>query len=169
MSKNILKAVFSGGTVLLLNVVLIAPALAGSATLSWTANSESDLAGYRVYYGTSPRTGTDPKVCTMCGYTTKVDVGNVTTYTVANLTNNTTYYFSVTAYDNSGNESAFSLEVSKLVAKTADLNSDNLVNAQDFSILMSNWGSTARPKADINQDGIVNAQDFSIMMSQWGS
>ncbi len=52
--------------------------------------------------------------------------------------------------------------------KSADLNNNNIVNAQDFSILMSYWGSTARPPADINQDGYVNAQDFSIMMNQWG-
>jgi len=30
---------------------------AGSATVSWNANAESDLAGYKIYYGTSPRTG----------------------------------------------------------------------------------------------------------------
>ena len=30
-------------------------ALAGSATLHWQANTESDLAGYRIYYGTSSR------------------------------------------------------------------------------------------------------------------
>jgi hypothetical protein len=30
------------------------PEVYGQVTLSWTRNGESDLAGYRVYYGTSP-------------------------------------------------------------------------------------------------------------------
>ncbi|OGZ34073.1 MAG: hypothetical protein A2Y98_03305 [Candidatus Portnoybacteria bacterium RBG_19FT_COMBO_36_7] len=144
-------------------------AFAGSATLSWNANTEIDLAGYKIYYGTASRTGTDPKTCGLCGYSASVNVGNVRTYTFSNLTDNTTYYFSVTAYDTSNNESVFSSQVSKLIAKTADLNSDGIVNMQDASILMANWGATSKPKADINQDGFVNMQDASIMMSQWGS
>lgn len=147
----------------------VSSAFAGSASLSWNANSESDLAGYKIYYGTSARTGTDPKVCTLCGYSTKVDVGKVVSYTINNLTNNTTYYFSISAYDTSGNESSFSSQVSKFISKSADLNSDGTVNMQDASILMANWGSTSKPKSDVNQDGIVNMQDASIMMSQWGS
>jgi hypothetical protein len=152
-------------------------AQAGSATISWNANAEPDLAGYKIYYGTSPRTGTNPgsattqplPKCGLCGYSTSVNVGNVRTYTFSNLTNNTTYYFSISAYDTSNNESAFSSQVSKLISKTADLNSDGLVNMQDASVLMANWGATTRPRADVNQDGYVNMQDASIMMAQWGS
>jgi hypothetical protein len=50
---------------------------------------------------------------------------------------------------------------------TADLNRDGVVNSVDAGILMSYWGSTARPLADINQDGVVNSVDAGIMMSQW--
>ena len=142
-------------------------ALAGSATISWNANTESDLAGYKIYYGTASRTGTDPKTCGLCGYSTSLNVGNVRTYTFSSLTNGQTYYFSVTAYDTSNNESSFSSQVSKFISISADLNANGRINAQDFSILMSFWGSTARPAADLNQDGYVNAQDLSIMMSQW--
>jgi hypothetical protein len=148
-------------------VLSVSSVWAGSATLAWTANSETDLAGYKIYYGTTARTGTDPKVCTLCGYTTKVDVGKVTTYTISNLTNGQTYYFSVTAYDTSNNESVFSSQVSKLVSLSADFNSDTKVNSVDFGILMSFWGSTARPAADINKDGTVNSVDFGVLMSQW--
>ncbi len=144
--------------------------LAGSATVSWNANTEPDLAGYKIYYGTSARTGTDPKTCDMCGYSNSVNVGKVTTYTFNNLTNGQTYYFSVSAYDTSNNESVFSSQVSKYVSiLTADLNSDGRVNSVDFGIMMSYWGSTARPSADINQDGAVTSVDFGILMSQWTS
>ena len=94
---------------------------AGSATVSWNANAESDLAGYKIYYGTSPRTGADPKNCGLCGYSSSVNVGNVRTYTFSSLTNGVTYYFSVTAYDTASpaNESAFSSpEVSKPITAT---------------------------------------------------
>jgi hypothetical protein len=72
--------------------------------LAWDANSESDLAGYKVYYGTSSRT-----------YTTITNVGKVTTYTVLGLVPGT-YYFAVTAYNTSGYESSFSNEVIKTIS-----------------------------------------------------
>jgi fibronectin type 3 domain-containing protein len=71
-----------------------------SVTLIWSANGESDLQGYRVYYGTSSR-----------NYTTNTDVGKVTSYTVNGLATGTTYYFAITALDTSGNESGYSSEV----------------------------------------------------------
>lgn len=250
-------------------------ALAGTATVSWNANTESDLAGYKIYYGTSARSG----ACPTGGYPSVVNVGKVTSYIFSNLTEGATYYFSVTAYDTSNNESTCSSEVSKIIPaatnylpigsfdgadsvhatgwaydqnagtspinvhiyidgvptanivanvsrpdiigagggvvqdayhgfdytfsgltagnhtiqvyaintptgtnpeltgspktititayKSADLNQDSRVNSVDFGIMMSYWGSTAKPKADINQDAIVNSVDFGVLMSQW--
>jgi hypothetical protein len=86
-----------------------ATALAGTATLGWdppTTNIDStpltDLSGFKIYYGIAPG-----------NYTTTLDVGNVTTYQVSNLSDAATYYFIVTAYDTSGNESSYSNEISK--------------------------------------------------------
>ncbi len=82
----------------------------GSATLAWSAPTTNtdgtpltDLAGYKVYYGTSSG-----------NYTQSINIGNVTTYTVSNLSPGT-YYFSVTSYDSSGIESTYSNEVSKTI------------------------------------------------------
>jgi hypothetical protein len=82
--------------------------LAANAYLTWNANSESDLGGYNVYYGTAPRS-----------YGTPINVGNVATYTLTGL-NPGTYYFAVTAYDTSGNESGFSNEASLTLSSTPD-------------------------------------------------
>ncbi len=87
-------------------------------TLSWNAPATDEgggaltgLSGYNVYYGTSPRTGDDPKMCGMCGYTQKVNIPNAgATSHVLNLASGT-YYFAVTAYDDSGNESLFTSQV----------------------------------------------------------
>ncbi len=74
---------------------------AATFTLQWDPNTEPDLAGYKLHYGTSSGT-----------YTTHIDVGNVTTYDVAGLQDGVTYYFAVTARDTEGNESGYSNEVS---------------------------------------------------------
>ncbi|MBN2094282.1 MAG: peptidoglycan-binding protein [Candidatus Zambryskibacteria bacterium] len=93
-------------------IILSPQAFAGSATLSWFANSEPDLAGYKIYYGTSHRAGS----CPAGGYSNVADVGKVNTYNFNNLTDGLTYYFSLTAYDTSNNESCFSTEVSKNIS-----------------------------------------------------
>lgn len=84
----------------------------GTAVLSWNTNTESDLAGYKIYYGATPRTGN----CPPGGYPQKVDVGNKTSYTIDKLEKGKTYYFSITSYDKFGNESCFSSEVKKIIS-----------------------------------------------------
>ena len=78
----------------------IVAVFAGSVRLAWDANTETDLAGYIMYYGVASRT-----------YTNAIDVGNVTTGAISNLVDGTMYYFAVTAYNTSGLESDFSNEV----------------------------------------------------------
>lgn len=73
---------------------------ASTITLTWNANSENDLAGYKVYYGTQSRS-----------YTNYVDVGNVTEYTLTDLEPGTSYYICLTAYDINRNESGYSEEI----------------------------------------------------------
>jgi len=84
---------------------------ASSVTLSWNAptiNEDgtpmTDLAGYKIYYGLNSG-----------NYTSNINAGNVTTYQVNSLTEGATYYFAVTAYDYSGNESIYSNEGSNTV------------------------------------------------------
>ena len=88
--------------------------VAGTITLAWdppTTNTDgtplTDLAGYKIYYG--PTSGS---------YTNTLDVGNVTTSVVNNLTDGLTYYFTVSAYNSAGVESSFSNEVSKTLPST---------------------------------------------------
>ena len=70
-------------------------------TLAWDPNTEPDLAGYKVYYGTASRV-----------YGSPIILGKVTTYTLAGLTQGQNYFYSVTARDTSGNDSDYSNEVS---------------------------------------------------------
>jgi hypothetical protein len=88
--------------VLAIAVILLANAsviYAATTTVAWDANSEPDVAGYKLSYGTQSGT-----------YTTVVDVGKVTTTTVT-LTDGVRYYFAVQAYNTGGLISAYSTEV----------------------------------------------------------
>lgn len=75
-----------------------------TVSLQWDANSEPDIAGYKVYYGTNSGV-----------YFASIDVGNTTTTTVGNLKEGVTYYFAATAYNTSRLESDRSNEVSYTV------------------------------------------------------
>jgi len=75
-------------------------AYASGVIISWVENSVSDVAGYKVYYGTASH-----------NYTSDVNAGTSTSVAIDGLTPGVTYYFAVTAYDNSGNQSAYSQEV----------------------------------------------------------
>ncbi len=89
---------------------LSAPAMAAEATFSWVPNSETNLAGYKVYYGNSSR-----------NYTNVIDVGlpqpnnGRIQASVDGLAEGETYYFAATAYDSQGAESDYSIEINHTV------------------------------------------------------
>jgi hypothetical protein len=83
-----------------------------NVTLSWQAPTENadgsalvDLKGYKVHYGSASKTYSD---------TIQVTNPGLTTYVVQNL-NAGKYYFAVTAYNSTGQESSLSPEVSTQV------------------------------------------------------
>lgn len=91
-------------------------AMAGDkmVTLSWDAATDNvAVTGYKIFYGTSS-VASDTASYTMG----PVDAGNVLTYDVKDLQNDTTYYFAVTAYDAAGNESEFYSEEVSATPKT---------------------------------------------------
>jgi hypothetical protein len=84
----------------------------GAATLSWTAPDQNtdgspltNLAGYRIYYGTSAN-----------DLDQVISISNVgiTAYVVDDLTAGT-YYFSIRAYTSAGTESSLSNVVSDTI------------------------------------------------------
>ena len=80
-------------------------AQAATVQVTWNPNTEPDLAGYRLYVGEASGQYGEP-----------VDVGNVTGH-VMEITpqHGATYYFALTAYDTSGNESGYSDEATCFV------------------------------------------------------
>lgn len=95
--------------------------------VKWTENSEGDVMGYQVFYGTSSGAYTGIiniplTVLSSTNYTcarvsgsiecTIFPTNPVFAYTASNSVSGTPYYVAVEAYDNSLNRSAFSAEVS---------------------------------------------------------
>lgn len=84
----------------------------GTATINWTppldntdGSALTNLAGYKIYYGTASNSLTQNVQITTIG---------VSSYTLSNLSSGT-WYFGVTAYNSGGTESAVSSIVSKAI------------------------------------------------------
>jgi len=85
----------------------VSAAATSSATLSSLANSETDLAGYKIYRATSSGA--------YGAALASVPIGT-TSYQATGLQVGTTYFFVITAFDKAGYESTFSNEVSKSIS-----------------------------------------------------
>jgi len=121
----------------------------GRVVLTWTANAESDIAGYKIYYGGF----------TGYSYTTSADAGNVLTYTLpAGVA--ITEEIAVTAYDASkdgtddqydGNESWYS------PANIAPAAPSNLVVDAGARKVKLSW--TASPSTGIDKYNVYRSVD----------
>src|SRR4030042_4102323 len=127
--------------------------------LAWDPNTEPDVAGYQIYYGTASR-----------NYRYSIDVGNVTTYTLPGLTQGVTYYIALTAYESANNESAYSNEVSGTVTET--ISPPNVLNGptsgttgQPCTYTAGGSSSTLGHAVQYQFDWKGDASD----LSSWGS
>lgn len=91
----------------LMLVLSFVGAYAEGATIriAWDPNTEEDLAGYRIYYGTVSQ-----------NYLEVITIGFDTTYTLTGLIPGQRYCIAVTAFDLEGNESDYSNEVCGVAA-----------------------------------------------------
>ena len=98
-------------------VILQQPVWAMDVTLAWDANTETDLAGYKIYYGKTTGGPYDDSASTDGASPIVVPLGSLLDpanpeFTVRDLPSET-YYFVATAYDTEGSESLFSNEATK--------------------------------------------------------
>jgi hypothetical protein len=146
-------AKFFLGLVLLLSI----PGMLWGKTLqiAWSSNTEDDLSGYRLYYGTSSR-----------DYDHVLNVGNTASVTVEGFLEGETYYFGLTAYDYSGNESGYSAEVSVSIPGTSSDGSGSSSYGIFYTFLKwvrTLFGSQQATDSPIAQYSI---KDFSSMSSR---
>jgi len=95
LQKMLLNSVLAA----ILSLGVSSTSSAFTVNLQWDPNTESDLAGYKVYYSADP--------ASLVG-STPIDVHNQTTASVSGLDPDKAYNFAVTAYNAAGQESSFS-------------------------------------------------------------
>lgn len=100
MMKTARASIVIGALVSVLCLAGLTNCLAATVALQWDAVTDSDLAGYKVYYqansSSAPFKGSP------------VNVQNQTFANISNLDPNNAYYFAVTSYNTSGVESSYS-------------------------------------------------------------
>lgn len=128
--------------------------------LTWTDNSSNEL-GFKV----ERKTGTNG------AYIQISEVGaNVISYTDTNLSPNTTYFYQIRGFNNTGH-SAYSNEVSASTSLLyGDINNDGNITAYD-AILILRYGvgiatltETQRDVADVSNDGTISAYDVALIL-----
>lgn len=128
---------------------------------TWQPNMETDLRGYKVYYGIESR-----------NYEHIVFVDRLFQHCeVSGLTAGRRYYFTVTAIDWAGNESEFSDEVNIVLRADlkykVDLNGDGRESAADLVQFLLNYqrqDSTQYIYMDYNQSGHVSLADYTQLL-----
>lgn len=114
--------------------------------LTWSASTDNiGVTGYRVF-----RNGTQI-----------ANVTSGTSYNDTGLTQNTSYSYTVLAYDADGNTSAQTAPVSVTTQKRT-------YSIVDFTQLVNEWLQTVSGSSvDIDQNDVVDTRDLGIMMSNW--
>lgn len=119
---------------LLLTVVLLSftsLSCAYEVTLTWDANSEANLAGYKLYYDIDADGPPYDGIGAIEG-NSPIDVGNITTFTIHGLADDVSPRFTITAYNDQGLESGYSNEV---VTSLAPENPQGLIATEVAKII----------------------------------
>jgi hypothetical protein len=134
--------VLSGLLLLLLAILslLVPAAHAGQVTVAWDPNPEPEVAGYKIYYGT-----------TAGNYTSSLDAGSATSILISGLQDGATYFFSAVAYDASNNESGFSNEITYAVPAGATAGGDPSSGSTSCFIATAAFGSYRAPEVILLQ------------------
>ena len=120
--KHILSSIFkklNGLSSSSVSIALAMVILNNTIIVQWLPNSESDLAGYKVYYGKASRS-----------YSHIIPTGLNTSCQIPDLEPGYKYYFAVTAFDTAGNESHYSAEVDIFIAQ----DDSNITIIDNFNI-----------------------------------
>ncbi|MCB0321925.1 MAG: fibronectin type III domain-containing protein [Bdellovibrionales bacterium] len=151
---------------LLLALPATAAAIGAEVDLTWEAPARSedgsaarDIAGYRIYFGIAKG-----------DYSFSVDVGNRTFYRVNRLGFARTYFFNITAYDESGNESRFGSERSVFTrsrySRAVDFNSDGVPDpdrdGDGLSDLAEDYYGTSKDRGDTDKDGVLDGAEIEL-------
>ncbi len=156
---------------LIITAIIIGPkslAYSANVTLAWTANTESNLSGYYIYYksgtsgapynGTGVVEGDSPIKVPLAEF---ADPANPE-YTMHGLNDAEISFFVLTAYDTEGNESGFSNEVSYI-----DVPVSNLPPGTPNIVYPENYSGDVEVPLDITTAAFSDPNNDDHIQSQW--
>jgi hypothetical protein len=148
--------------IILLSTILAPHSHSAEVTLAWDLDGEASVTGYYLYYGLESG-----------NYSTKIDVGYESQYTLIDLDDLKSYYFAATAY-NEFDESDFSEELiyASYVCE-ADFDRDGDVDGADLAEFSADFGRTDCHSAgdcagDTDYDGDVDGADLAEFSADFG-
>jgi hypothetical protein len=150
---------------IIFTLILAPHCFAAQIIVAWDKNSETDIAGYKVHYGT-----------TSGNYECSVDVGNTISCSISGLTEGTTYYLAATAYNTNNVESSFSEELVHTVESaktntppTVSITSPANGDSFDSGAIISFDGTASDNEDGVLTGGIVWISDLQGQIATVGS
>ena len=127
--------------------IALPSAFAATVNLAWNPSTGSNVAGYKMYYGTASR-----------NYSYNVNVGKSTSCSLSGLTAGKKYYFAATAYNTSNAESSYSSEISYTVptSSTSSSTTSSSSTTTNPSGLTADYNSSSTIFAFEAEGGDVN-------------
>jgi hypothetical protein len=119
-------------------------ARAGTITLAWNANPEPGIAGYILYYGTTPG-----------AYSASINVGNKTSYVFTEPQEGRVYYFALQAFNVAGVGGPLSTEISSTTLNHANYDGDDKSDFVTYNPADGKWN-------------IYQSATGTILTIQWG-
>ena len=160
--RNLFPKFFPSILIFLFSIMFAQISHSAEVTLMWDQNDPMSVTGYYVYYGLESG-----------NYTTKIDVGYDTQYTLFDLDDLTSYYIAVTAYNEFG-ESDFSEEIIYAsYACEGDYDRDGNIDGTDLAIAVADFGrtdclDTGGCEGDMDSDGDVDETDLAKFVLDFG-
>lgn len=140
----------------LLSFAMVAASHARDVTLQWDANTETTVAGYKVYYNAD---SAGPP------FSSTGTVGKVTSTTLTGLDPSKAYYFAVTAFDATGTESTYSniVSVAEATAPTVSITSpaSGASISGTTSVAISATDNVGVTSVELYVDGVLKGTDTS--------
>ena len=135
-------------------------AFAATVNLAWNASVGSNVAGYKMYYGTSSR-----------NYSYNVKVGKYTSCSLSGLQEGKKYYFAATAYNTSNVESAYSSEISYTVPTNSSSGSTSTSTSSGTSgssntLILDNGGSGTSSSGSWRTSGASDPYGANSLISK---
>ena len=153
-------------TIFIITTFLFSSAIAHGAYLRWNANTEEDVAGYKIYYGTS--SDNYNWIVSVANDTQQYDLSNLYLY------EDVSYYIAITAYDSAGNESGLSSELHvSLNDEIPDFedNCTGIYNPEQEDTYPpggNDIGNACECEGDLDCDGDVDGVDSALFRADLG-